>query len=402
MGPVFVSYKQDPWQPEVLELADELRLRGLRVFLDVIEQARYAGQDMADFLRRFIERESEAFLLYVAQAITDSPYVWNLEVPSALTRRDHDQDYLVLPFFRDRRPSEVRDSMPPHGQRLAALGGIVAVPSKGGSPQETNRFLAAKWREASRRMLEAVVSRSMGILSGQGRPLRIDIYTRVEGPADADLVLDWRSQFPGGRSASPESWQRIQSAMADLSAVLPRVGGRTIRVSGNAHLSAAVALGYTFPRPMGFSLEVEQYGTWWSSVGPDSASPLQIVSGQLDPGRKDILLVVAISRPEVVPEAMDYITRAGAALGGRIVVQPRAGPGPNALAPDDARSAVREIVGALTHARATWGMGTTHLFLAAPLALAVLLGHHLNASGRVQLYEHDKTSGGYVKAITFE
>ncbi len=396
MRPVFISYKQDPWQSEVFQLADELRLRGIRVFLDAIERAQFTGRGIADFLRQVVETETDAFLVYLAAHITESQYVWDLEVPAALGRRDRDADYLLLPFFRDRRPTEVRDSMPPHGSRLAALGGIVAVPSEGASQLAMAEFMEAKWREAALRLLDALVHRWVAVLGKQGRPLRIDIYTRVEGPGDADLNLDWRSQFPGGGPPSKESWHRIQMALKDLLTVVPRLGPRSIRVSGNAHLSAALLLGYTLPQPMGFQFEVDQYGSWWSSVGSSAASGLEIVSEQLDPSRRDILLVVAISRPEVIPNSMDYLTRTGIVPGGRIVAQPRVGPGPNALVgADEARDATREIVGALTQARAQWGTGVIHMFLAAPLAFAALLGHQLNACAPIRVYEHDKVTGEY-------
>jgi hypothetical protein len=352
-------------------------------------------------LRGVVETRSAAFLLYLAETITESSYVWDLEVPAALDRRDREPDYLVLPFFRNRRPSEVRDSMPPHGPRLAALGGVVAVPHEGISAEETDRFLREKWRETARYSLEALIHGHMRVLAERDRPLHVDLYTRAEGPGNADLVLDWQALFPNGEPASAASWGRIQAALADLSAILPRLGTRVIRVSGNSHLSAAVALGYAFPRTTGFSLEIEQYGAWWSSIGLDVPSPLQVTSQQLEPARKDILLIVAISRPEAVPDATKFITRTGVAHGGRIVAQPRAGPGPTVLVrPDEGRAAVRDIISALTNARARWGSGTTHLFLAAPVALAVLLGHHLNACGPIQVYEHDKTSGRYVRALT--
>ncbi len=401
MGPVFISYKHDPWQPEVLELAEELRLRGLRVFLDAIERARLSGQDTAEFLRRVVETESDAFLLYLTQAIIQSPYVWDLEVPAALGRRDRDVDYRVLPFFRDCRPNQVRDSMPPYGPRLAALNGVIAVPPEGSSAEEIHLFLTDKRREAARELLHAFVRRHTPVLGEGGRSLRIDLFTRVAGPANTDLTLDWRAQFPEGEPASMEAWARMQAALSDLTPVVAQLGARGIRLSGNSHLSAAVALGYAFPRPSGFSFEISQYDVWWWSIGPDVASPLEIISQQLDPSRKDILLVIAISRPEIVPEATRFATQAGVKYGGRIEAKVRGGPGPTALAgPDEARAAVRDIIRALTDARASWGSGTVHMFVAAPFAFAVLLGHHLNACGPIQVYEHSKSRGTYVRAVT--
>ena len=86
--------------------------------------------------------------------------------------------------------------------------------------------------------------------------------------------------------------------------------------------------------------------------------------------------------------------------GGRLVVTPQAGASREALSSEDeARSGVRAIAQALIDARAKWGAGPVHLFVSAPFAFAILLGHHLNALGPIHVYEYDKGADTYLQAF---
>ena len=81
---------------------------------------------------------------------------------------------------------------------------------------------------------------------------------------------------------------------------------------------------------------------------------------------------------------------------------PEGGSGRDAIeSPAHARGIVRDITNALMAARATLRtQGPIHLFLATPLAFAVLLGHALNGFGPICLYELRAGTQEYVRTLT--
>jgi hypothetical protein len=406
LKPIFISYRR-AWTAEVEQLAATLRLRGLQVFTDLSDPSALTGASTFDALRRTIREDCSAFLLYVTRDIPDSSTVRDLEVVEALDAADRDPRFLLLPFYRDISPSEVRDSMAPHGLRLSAANGVVAIPPPGvsgvgpGAPDvggdALHAWLEARRRDAARLLLDHV-------LRSTGPVARIGIQTRATGPSagDFDLLLDWSSAYPDGH-AEPAGCASAHAAITDVVERLGRTATRRLAVFPKAHLSAGVLLGAAFPRPSGFTLDIDQNGEVWSSArqgkwqpgdaadAADDPSFLRFVPRQLDPSSKDIALIVAISRPETVAAADAAMAAMGIKLGGRIVVEPREGASrrsiPSAAA---ARATAEKLAQTLMDARKAWGIGVTHVFIAAPFALAVLIGHELNGLGPLCIYEHVK------------
>lgn len=398
MKPVFISYRR-AWVRETQALAGACRFRGLPVFHDVVNQSRLAGAGQHDRLRATIESESSGMLLYVTRDIAESPTIWSLEVPTALTRMDQFQEFPIVPIFRDIRPSSVRTDLQPHGQRIAALGGVIAVSTDNLTDNEIEEYLRARHREAANIMLDLLLG-----LRRSSIPIdtvRLGLMTREVGLGldDADLILDWRQGYPNDVPAE-EVCSHIHAAALDTSAALARTGYRALEIVGQAHISAAIILGAVFGSSAGYSLKVSQYDDVWSSKGTIGEFPLDISASQLDPATPDIFLVVAISRPEVLRSAEMAIRSLGLTFGGRLVIMPQSGPSREALTSgEDARTAVGSIVQALMDARADWGAGPVHLFVSAPFAFAVLLGNHLNAFGPIHIYEYQKGADTYHKAF---
>lgn len=393
MKPVFLSYRRT-WKKEVEELADSCRLRGLQVFLDVSDPAGIAGPSQFDALRRLIREDSSGMLIHVTKDIVDSACIWEVEVPAALERADREPAFPLIPFFRNESPTRVRESMRPHGPRLAAASGVVAIPPAATAANDQATFLDRKRAEAACLLLQRLLDRDE-------RSLEIFVQTRQIGPqsAAANLLLDWRLAYPDD-VPSPAGCAAVQLAMTDLASVLGKTPARHLRIAGQAHLSAAVLLGGHFHRAAGFTLDVTQQRKIWASVGSVVDPGLQITQQQLDPSHRDISLVVGISRPETIPTAERAIGNFGVMLGGRIIVQPARGAARDAIpSAEYARGVIRKVTTALMRARAEWGAGPTHLFISAPFALAVLLGHELNGLGPIHVYEHHKLTDTYHKAF---
>ncbi len=382
---------EDVEDDEVLQLSAECRRRGLRTIVDVSDPERLLGQAQYDVLRHIIKDECDGFILHVTRDIVDSDCAWNVEVPAALEAFDNG-GYDFIPFFRDISPGQT-SVLEPHGRRLVSLAGVVV--GSGAEGVSTGHIELANAALVSRLRLWAknFPERSLGLA----------IRTRETGANDnaADLILDWSDDYKGileGRSTE----EPIARALRDLSRAVSSSGIRAVRISGPAHLSAGVALGFTFNRATGHPIQVAHGKDWWSADGDVTPSGLRIVKQQLNPGAPDLLLTIALSRPELVSAADRAIGSVGSPIGGRIVVQPELGASREAIeSPAHSRGMVRDVTNALMVARAEWGTrGTIHLFLATPLAFAVLLGYSLNGFGALALYELRPGQQEYMRTLT--
>ena len=395
MRPYFISYRRNPWGPEVLRLSAAFRRRGLRTIVDVSDPERLAGQAQYDELRRIIREDCDGLVLYTTGNLAESACIWKVEVPAALEALDHG-DFHLLPLFRDVTPSGFR-AIEPHGRRIAALAGVIARIER---DAEEGPAIAAVHAEAASVILGGAVLRRAQ-RRGQ-ETMVLGVRTREAGvhAADADLLLDWTSDYPEllGGNRAPSSL--LVDALADTCRALGAAGTRAIRIEGPAHLSASLAVGHAFQRASGFQLEAAQRDVWWPADGERVAADVRIATQQLDPGATDLVLTVALSRPEIIGDVDATLGEIGGSIGGRIVVEPTGGAGREAIrSASHARGIVVAVTDALMKARAEWGTrGPTHIFMACPFAFAALLGHALNGFGRLALYEPNG-KGRYARVL---
>jgi len=388
MRPFFVSYRRDPWLKEVTDLARACHRRGVQTILDVSDPGALAGSAQLDAIRTQIRDGSSGLILYFSRNITGSAVVWKVEVPAALDAVDRG-NYVLMPVFRDLRPSDAL-SVLPHGPRLAAMAGVVVQSEIG-----------AAHAEVGRQALAAVLRLHNAEQSGE--PLRVALRTRDTGAAvEADLYIDWTADFDlllrGDASPAPA----VIEALQDVCKALKKNGVRDVHLTGGAHLSAAIAFGYVCNRAAGYRLWVAQRDAIWAADGPVGDASIRVSAQQLSASGSDVALVLAISRPEAVADADAATANLGLPLSGRIVVQPVNGPGRWSVADEaQARGIVNAIVTALMSKRAEWrAKGVVHVFIAGPFALAALLGHSLNSFGPLQLYEKRPSGDGYVPTLT--
>lgn len=397
MRPFFISYRRRPWGAEVLRLSRECRRRGLRTIVDVSDPDRIAGQAQFDGLRNIIRDDCDGFILYATRSIVESPCIWNVEVPAALDAFDRG-GFDFIPVFRDLSSADAA-VLEPYGRRIAALGGVIVRTD--GDRGDDDRVAAAHIEIANiavqARLRRGFAPRAAGTIT-------IALRTRVSGvqPAEANLVLDWVEDYEQVLSGQIVNDGRLEGALRDVSRAVATTGARVVRLCGPGHLSAALAVGRAFARAAGFQFEAAQREEWWAADGEVTRPSVRIAAQQLDPRKPDLIMVVAISRPEIVRDADAAVGTLGLAVGGRIVIQPESGPGRNALQSSaDARAIVRDATDALLRARADWGSrGAIHIFMAAPFAFAALLGHALNAVRPICVYETTITGNGYARVLS--
>ena len=170
---------------------------------------------------------------------------------------------------------------------------------------------------------------------------------------------------------------------------------RALHLSGNAHQSAALALGHEFRETTGWNLEIESKGTVWQTRRelPD-ASGFTITTTPHDLSADDLVVCVSLAQ-DVCP----LVNRHRKTLGpGRaeLRIEPAHGSSRVALEPGRANGLAAAIADEIRDASRKYATRETHLFLAGPWPFAALLGWHLGASGVIVAHEATADHTGYV------
>jgi len=228
-----------------------------------------------------------------------------------------------------------------------------------------------------------------------GTPLRLELHSRsAPAPkAGTALMLDWTHRF-AGRQATAETWRDIlipacETVISSCSRYAP---GRTLTVSGFCALPAAVALGWTLLATRGIASNWEQVSSkrepqLWGLSAPRVASGYDIDLRSANPSADDVAVLLSIASNV---EPAFGASRSGLPQFRAILHVRRDGPFPQDVAtPGEASDIVALVVEGLRRARDQYqARGTVHLFPAAPVGLAFLIGQSLNTAGPIQTYEH--------------
>jgi SMODS-associated and fused to various effectors sensor domain len=235
-------------------------------------------------------------------------------------------------------------------------------------------------------------------------PLRVGFWVRRQPPLDADaaLQLDWAESFTG-RHANLGAWKaELLPALASLHReVGRRAGGRSILVTGTPTLAAAVALGRAFPAVAGIPIRWEQLGedgnrTEWSLSVPAEPNDYSVTTAGVDPGGEALAVLVSVAHDAALAfGATSGLPRMRASI--EVAASARGGGG--RLSPGGARRLAADVAATIRRARTELlGVRDIHLFVAAPVGLALMLGQLLNAVGPVVVYEHvDSDAVGFYR-----
>lgn len=234
--------------------------------------------------------------------------------------------------------------------------------------------------------------------------IHIDLWTRegANPQTPGAKQLDWTAYFVTN-PPTPELWN--QHLAPQLRAMLNLCGehqSRTLAVHAKAHISAAIAFGYMFPTTSPYHLWVEQKpDEWWlSKLDVRKTSPLIEQEILIDANQTESSIELSIVW-DIRNDVQNAITELGLPLGRRIQLH---------LAPPDgividaghAKAIAEQVREVIKRARGNSRHRPIHLFAAIPVALAVLIGAHLNACGPIQCYEHRKNQGDYVSVCLLQ
>ncbi|MCY4516266.1 MAG: dsDNA nuclease domain-containing protein [Acidimicrobiaceae bacterium] len=225
-------------------------------------------------------------------------------------------------------------------------------------------------------------------------------------PDDAAEVIRFVDKYIGDNPnqrrelRDPAQWHAVNDEIIEASERLRSCGVGRVVVRGAMRLPTWFAAGAAFRHVRGFEAAAMQGQDPWSSedAAPMAANgaPSPVKSRDIEIGRgTDLAIAVGIAT-DPGTEALRYIERAELPVGKITAIVPKHGPGPAAVSSSaDAATMAVVVRDAVGQALVESGAEHIHLFLAAPGALALLLGHRWNALRPTTVYEHLGIGRGY-------
>ncbi len=388
--PVFLSYS---WTDEALadRLEAQLRLRGVPVWRDRrgMRWGAYSEQVVLDA----IEQLCSGFVLLLTDAVMESDFILNIELPAMNRRRSADAGFfagVVLARDLDIPEAAVQLREACGVELSSALGSRL---NDGGSD--------AGLREAAGSVLRSYL-RSVW-QDGTTPDARLETRSAVPEDDPALLHLSWSPPLGADvHEVGEHVWdEQLLPALADLRDALEATGtARTLVLSGRPHLSAALAFGYEFRAPTGWTLSLAQDGlsVQTTRVSPDPGD-WTLVRHPI-PSAEDHRLVLCLHATKDVARAMQEHCRSLPPARLEVHVRPPGQPGHASVQADELNALCAAIETHIADARTRHGVEETHLYIACPWAMAATLGWHLSSVGRIVSHEADVQRLSYRAACT--
>ncbi len=219
------------------------------------------------------------------------------------------------------------------------------------------------------------------------------LTTTGVGEAEGDqnaLRFAWHEFFGGEDRAypPPEAWERriLGELRQTKSWLRQHRQVKRIRLTGNRRLSASLACGWAFSAVAGFAIEVEQRTEVWPTdahAGPDTPPYTLRPSGSV-PGLTGDRLIVSIG---IIREIDKEVEAHLARVGDRNLPTLHLWGSAPVLSASQANLIVGDVKSTLSDALVSTGARQLDLYFAGPAALAVFLGHRLNATAPIRCHE---------------
>jgi len=388
----FLSYRREDAE-QVKYLQQQLKVRGVRAWRDVTDLP--LGGSTEDEIVHAIEEESDAFVIYITQDCLRSDFIWNIEVPKAIERWDRDHAFNIVPILRDVTFNDLQQFCAAHGIRSLTSFNAIRLPDTitGISMDAYNKEL----RDIARNILKAALNlRLQRVGASSNRSYEPYIYLQTfpfEPPATSlDLDLDWTELFPiKYQLPATEVWEKILfPALDDVkNSLSSKISSRKLHIFVQAHLPAAFALGFALSESAYFTLLLEgRHGSWSTDGTPADSLPLRRLAYTNKGDEHVAIMEIAISRVTAGATARS-VTASGLSFKHHIRFELPDGPDNHGV--KDASHALamaRQIGKEFRTLHDKEGVSHIHLFAALPAALAVMVGHQINAMGAISLYHY--------------
>jgi len=392
-GCCFVSYRRIR-ASEVGELARRLRVRGIPLWVDISDLGSGSTEEQ---IRQALESDGcSCALVWVTPEVEQSAVIRRVEVPG-IVRRAQSRDGFFAVFV-------AAGGLDYEGAARVAIENPGTTDLRSWNQRRVDSDPAASSELDA--LAELVLSErlSAGVARlRDGDPMRVGLWVRRAPPTNANghLELDWSDSF-AGRRANLGAWEsELLPALSIVHRTLGRrAGGRAIIGHGHPTLAAAVALGRAFPAVANIPLS-------WEQVSHDGSRSEWSLAVHAEPSGYDVRTSGIDVSGEGLAVLVSVMHDAGPAFGATtglpsmrtsIEIFPSVGRPRRPLTAAGAAQLASEVALAIREARSEYiGIKEIHLFLAAPVGLAVMLGQLLNALGPITVYEHvdDDAVGWY-------
>ena len=346
-----------------------LRLFGVQAWRDLSDLR--LGADTRDDIETAIRSETGGFIWWGTREILESDFVRDIELPLALSRKEEDSRYAVVPVFASIDPTKdiklLRSRLGDDAERLLACNGELR------RADETIDALAE--RVATRYLRDKL--RTWPHRERAPREVSVMFRSRsAYAQGDCDLMFDWRELFCSEDGAYVATDARLIRHILESTVTALQAHSRRppLVVDSDLPLPVATMLGYHFNKLTRLSLSVRQDTTGRTATIPTMgiAEPPHPPVRNTCAGGPTVLAVSAGGA--VALPAERYAVRVDARE--LILYQD-----PRMLNAQQIRG-LADAVGAQMETLSQGGHDV-HLLLRGPTALAIAIGTRANAIRRV-------------------
>ena len=402
-GGVFISYRRSPARPagndEAALVRDALRHAGIPTWRD-LEDLSYEPTE--DALVAAIEDQSlSGAILLVTPEVASSSMVRAVEAVRIFRRYRARGGFWILPVLVGLDYDEADGILgSPAGFQDVGYWNMKRFGDETLSPADAWDIARA-----------AVTLRLAAIREKDPNgPLSIGVYGRRPPGAPLGLTHDFSGAF-NGRKVADGAYAGFEKALAaGAGSVLATFPSPRLVGEGMAPLPLGALVGAVYSPRAGFELEWSQFVEGrdqqrWSFDLPPAGIALDARVSTGEPSSEDLVLAVGLSA-DIEQATVEALRSIGVACRAYVHCAPKSGsytPG-RVLVPEDGVGFVLAAIDKVRNVREDLAMARAnlHLFLACPLAMAVLIGQKLNTFSACNLYEHDPDARpSYKRVHTF-
>ena len=390
-GRTFISYRRSPARPtgtqEAALVRDALRNLGLPTWRDLDDLSFEPTE--SEIVTTITDPGLAGAILLISPEVADSPIIQNVEAFRIFRRYKAHDGFYVLPVLIGLDYGEANTTLgAPAGFQDIGDWNIHKVEGDTITPSDARNIANRVLRERLHRLRDAEPDASvcLGLFS-----------RRMPARGSFSLRHDFSPYFDG-RTATQGAYSKMEDALIDgASAILEAHPSPEVVGEGMAALPLGALFGAVYSPRAGINLAWRQFVEGrdhqrWAFDLPIVDFETSIRVTPADTSSEDLVLAIGLSADieQAVTESLDAH---GVKHRASIYCEPKLGtykPG-QVLAPEEGIAFALAAVRVARAAKDDLGLkrANLHLFLACPLAMAVMIGQKLNTFSECYLYEHN-------------
>ncbi len=386
-GAYFISYRRtDQRTKEAVLVRNALRDRGIPTWRDLDELvAEPTEQELIDTLG---DPLTAGAVMLITPEVETSDMIRNVEAPRIFNRHRIGNGFVVHPVLIGLD----------YGQANSVLNAPAGFQDLGDwNLQKIDNDLLSD--EDARAIASTVLRRRLSSINERrpDDPVDVGLFSR-RSPHSETLSLrhDFTPYF-SGRNPAPDAFANIECSLLDTASAVSEIHGEANIIGrGNVSLPLGVLFGAVYSPLAGFnvswlqSLAGREREAW--SLSENRGTLNANISRTLgDPGSEDLVLAIGVSA-NIQPAVTEFVQSIHLRPRASFYCAPPNGPVKQgeAMSPQNGLSLVLDTIEAVRSAKDDLMLkrARLHIFLACPLAMAVLLGQKLNTFKECVLYEH--------------